>query len=133
MDYAMKNNKCYKLRGGDYILTTRVDDDQLTYRIVHQQSGWVPSRKVAGAGTLMLDFPQKTLREAQAAAEADGARGLQGMVDDLAERDDVFGPPHLQVIRLTMESSDVGHVSEPAPRLCSPVADDDEPTHLAAR
>jgi hypothetical protein len=76
MDYAMKNNKWYKLRGGDYILTAWVGDDQLTYRIVHQQSGWVPSRKVAGAGMLMLDFPQKTLRQAQAVAEADAARGL---------------------------------------------------------
>jgi hypothetical protein len=55
------------------------------------------------------------------------------MVDDRAERDDVFGPAHLQGIRLITESSDVGHVSEPAPRLRSPVADADELTHSAAR
>ncbi|WP_156425476.1 MULTISPECIES: hypothetical protein [unclassified Mycobacterium] len=76
MDYAMKCNKWYKLRPGDYTFTTWVGDDQLTYRVVRQQDGWLLSRKVAGAGLLILGAPAKTLSEAQAVAEADAEVGL---------------------------------------------------------
>jgi len=76
MDYAMKNDKWYRLRQGDYTLTTWVGDDQLTYRIVHLKPGWVLSRMVAGAGLLILNGPKTTLHEAQSAAEADWKVGL---------------------------------------------------------
>ena len=72
----MKYNKWYRLRNGDYTLTTWFLDSQLTYRVIRQEPGWVASRKVAGAGLLILDGPKKTLREAQAVAEDDSKRGL---------------------------------------------------------
>ena len=72
----MKYNKWYRLRSGDYTLTTWVGDGQLTIAPYAQDSGWVVSRKVAGAGLLILDGPKKTLREAKAVAEEDSERGL---------------------------------------------------------
>ena len=71
----MKYNKWYRLRNGDYTMTTWVGDDQLTYRAVRQGPGWVVSRKVAGAGLLILGGPKKTLREAKAVAEDDSNGG----------------------------------------------------------
>jgi hypothetical protein len=57
-------------------MTTWVGDDQVTYRAVREGPGWVASRKVAGAGLLILDVPTRTLAEAKAVAEADSERGL---------------------------------------------------------
>ena len=76
MDYSMKNDKWYRLRSGDYRLTTWFLDSQVTYHVIRQESGWVASRGVAGAGRLILDGPKKTLREAQAIAKEDSDRGL---------------------------------------------------------
>jgi hypothetical protein len=53
-----------------------VGDDQLTYLAVRGETGWVVSRKVAGAGVVVLGEPTSTLRAAKALAEADLETGL---------------------------------------------------------
>jgi hypothetical protein len=73
---TMGTDRWQALRAGDYVMTTWHGDTQLMYRAIRQELGWVLSRKVAGAGLLIIDQPTKTLREAQVRAQSDAQQPL---------------------------------------------------------
>jgi hypothetical protein len=64
------------LRSGRHTMATWIGDDQVTYLAVRGAEGWLLTRKVAGAGALVLGGPTATLREAKALAADDAAQGL---------------------------------------------------------
>ncbi|MCP9274042.1 hypothetical protein [Mycolicibacterium arenosum] len=72
----MTQNKWQMLKPGDYAMTTWDGDARLTYRAKHAESGWVLSRKVAGARETLELAVRPTLQELIDIARIDAAQGL---------------------------------------------------------
>jgi hypothetical protein len=72
----MNHYRWRMLTAGDYALTTWVGESQLTYRITHGGTGWVLTRRVAGARGVLQWDPAPTLQESMAIAEDDAQQGL---------------------------------------------------------
>ena len=66
----------YRLRAGSHTMTAWLGDAQLTYLALRDETGWVLTRSVAGAGVTVLGEPTTTLRAAKALAADDLKSGL---------------------------------------------------------
>lgn len=76
MGRAMNQNTWQMLKPGDYAMTTWVSDAQLTYRAKHGKSGWVLTRRVAGARETLELAVRPTLQEVIDVAKRDAVQGL---------------------------------------------------------
>lgn len=70
------SQRWHRLRAGAHTMTGWIGDAQLTYVAVRGKSGWVVTRSVAGAGTIVIGEPTPTLRAAKAIAATDMDTGL---------------------------------------------------------
>ena len=65
-----------RLRAGKHSMTAWIGDTQLTYKAVRDETGWVLTRYVAGAGETVSWDPTSTLRAAKELAAEDLGRGM---------------------------------------------------------
>lgn len=66
----------HRLRAGSQTMTAWIGDAQLTYLALRDETGWVLTRSVAGAGVTVLGEPTTTLRAAKVLAADDLESGL---------------------------------------------------------
>lgn len=73
---TVRHGNWYKLKSGDYVMTTWSGETQLTYRARRREHGWELASAVAGRGLTRIGEVHTALRDAQAAAEVDAQQGV---------------------------------------------------------
>lgn len=73
---AKPTYRWHRLRAGAHTMTSWIGDTQCTYVAKRTNSGWVLTRSVAGAETVVLGELMPTLRAAKIVARADLDSGL---------------------------------------------------------
>lgn len=73
---AKPSYRWHRLRAGAHTMMAWIGDAQCTYVAVRHETGWVLTRHVAGAATIVAWAPTATLRAARTLAAQDVDTGL---------------------------------------------------------